>query len=619
MIDEDEIYRMVNSADVKERKKAAVQLRDNFASLSDKDTAWADLIQFTQDKKRNVRKNAARALGSCFSAVPDKATAWSDLYRLTQDGDSFVRSNAAKALGSCFSAVPDKATAWSDLYRLTQDGDSFVRSNAAKALGSCFYVVPDKTTAWSDLIRLTQDEKRDVRWEAAEVLGSCFSAVPDKATAWSDLIWLTQDENSDVRWEAAKALGSCFSAIPDKENAWSDLIQLTQDEDIDVRRTAAKALGSCFSAVPDKENAWSDLHRLTQDEDSFVRSNVAKALGSCFSAVPDKENAWSDLHQLTQDDYSDDVVIYAYHSLGSASVYKATEEEGEENFKENIRIAIDYFKKSSRESFYKFVKPAGFCLPFYRSYYAIISEKQEAEAEAVKYLDKAEKATKGSESKEALLKAVENLANALKEAQNPNFGEKKEHLRACRQYCDHTAELADSARGKSPVAAAAIERGIPIVGVKVKEIIAEIQEKAKEACRQAQGTPAEEIACGVNQEVQKWVIGDQEELTLNIEKLIFSLQSKIPRIPLNEHIHEEIEKIRDETDLTKQYAMVSHLIISIPTNIHIGDNITIKDVKVGDNSQIIGKGNENKNTSEKTPDITHKSPKTSIFMKKSKN
>ena len=583
MIDEDEIYRMVNSADVKERKKAAVQLRDNFASLSDKDTAWADLIQFTQDKKRNVRKNAARALGSCFSAVPDKATAWSDLYRLTQDGDSFVRSNAAKALGSCF------------------------------------YVVPDKTTAWSDLIRLTQDEKRDVRWEAAEVLGSCFSAVPDKATAWSDLIWLTQDENSDVRWEAAEVLGSCFSAVPDKENAWSDLIQLTQDEDIDVRRTAAKALGSCFSAVPDKENAWSDLHRLTQDEDSFVRSNVAKALGSCFSAVPDKENAWSDLHRLTQDDYSDDVVIYAYHSLGSASVYKATEEEGEENFKENIRIAIDYFKKSSRESFYKFVKPAGFCLPFYRSYYAIISEKQEAEAEAVKYLDKAEKATKGSESKEALLKAVENLANALKEAQNPNFGEKKEHLRACRQYCDHTAELADSARGKSPVAAAAIERGIPIVGVKVKEIIAEIQEKAKEACRQAQGTPAEEIACGVNQEVQKWVIGDQEELTLNIEKLIFSLQSKIPRIPLNEHIHEEIEKIRDETDLTKQYAMVSHLIISIPTNIHIGDNITIKDVKVGDNSQIIGKGNENKNTSEKTPDITHKSPKTSIFMKKSKN
>ena len=583
MIDEDEIYRMVNSADVKERKKAAVQLRDNFASLSDKDTAWADLIQFTQDKKRNVRKNAARALGSCFSAVPDKATAWSDLYRLTQDGDSFVRSNAAKALGSCF------------------------------------YVVPDKTTAWSDLIRLTQDEKRDVRWEAAEVLGSCFSAVPDKATAWSDLIWLTQDENSDVRWEAAKALGSCFSAIPDKENAWSDLIQLTQDEDIDVRRTAAKALGSCFSAVPDKENAWSDLHRLTQDENSDVRSNAAKALGSCFSAVPDKENAWSDLHRLTQDDYSDDVVIYAYHSLGSASVYKATEEEGEENFKENIRIAIDYFKKSSRESFYKFVKPAGFCLPFYRSYYAIISEKQEAEAEAVKYLDKAEKATKGSESKEALLKAVENLANALKEAQNPNFGEKKEHLRACRQYCDHTAELADSARGKSPVAAAAIERGIPIVGVKVKEIIAEIQEKAKEACRQAQGTPAEEIACGVNQEVQKWVIGDQEELTLNIEKLIFSLQSKIPRIPLNEHIHEEIEKIRDETDLTKQYAMVSHLIISIPTNIHIGDNITIKDVKVGDNSQIIGKGNENKNTSEKTPDITHKSPKTSIFMKKSKN
>ena len=174
--------------------------------------------------------------------------------------------------------------------------------------------------------------------------------------------------------------------------------------------------------------------------------------------------------------------------------------------------------------------------------------------------------------------------------------------------------LADSARGKSPVAAAAIMRGIPIVGVKVKELIAEIQEKAKEACQQAQGTPTEEIACAVNKEVQKWVIGNQEYMTRNVEKLILLLKSRIPQIPQNKQIYEEIEKIKDESDITKQYDMVLYLIAFIPTS----DTITISNVTVGDNSQLIGKGNANKKTSEKAPDIAQKSPKTSIFTKKSK-
>ena len=442
-----------------------------------------------------------------------------------------------------------------------------MRGNAAIALGLCFFHVPDKVTPWSDLHKLTQDEDSDVRGNAAIALGSCFSAVPDEATAWSDLHRLTQDKDSYVRGEAAGVLGSCFSAVPNKATAWSDLIRLIQDENSHVRGNAAGALGSVFPHVPDKTTAWSDLIRLTQNEDSDVRGNVAGALGSCFPAVPDKATAWSDLHRLTQDEDSH-IRMYAYHSLGRVSVYKATEIGDEEKFRDELKKAIDYFEMSSHEAKHEFFNPASFCISFYRSYYAVISGKREVEAEAAKYLDEAKKVTGSSKSRKMLLEALENLINVLKEAQKPLvFGETKDHLREYRQYCDHTAELADSARGKSPVATAAIMRGIPIVEMKIKKIIAEIQEKAKEACRQVQGTPTEEIACAVNQEVQRWVISDQEEMTQKVEKLVFCLKSKIPYNSQNKQIHEQIDKIREESNMNKQYELVSLLIALIPTTV----------------------------------------------------
>ena len=433
LIDEDEIHRMANSADVKERRNAAKHL---------------DIFEFMYNKEG----------------------AWEDLHRLAQDEDSGVRWRAADVLGPVFSHIPDKDTALADLHRLTQDGNEEVRGSAAYALGSAFSDIPDKDNAWSDLHRLTQDEEELVRGWAAGAFCFAFSNIPDKDDAWSDLHRLTQDEGSYVRGWAASALGSAFSDIPDTDIAWSDLHRLTQDEDYEVRGSAASALGSAFSDIPDTDAAWSDLHRLIETEGSYVR-------------------------------------IFAYHSLGSASVYKATETEDEDKFRDELKKAIDYFESSSRESVCESYNPARFCLPFYRSYYAVISRQQEADA--TKYLDEAKNAADGSEGSEILLKAVENLANALKEAQKPlDFGETQEHLKACRQYCDHTAELMDSTRGKSPVAAAAIMRGIPIVEVKVKEIIAEIQEKAKTLYKKTKGTSLEEIGLETVKSAQKLTTGD---------------------------------------------------------------------------------------------------------------
>ena len=427
------------------------------------------------------RRIAAESLGSSFSHVPDKETAWQDLHRLTQDEDSDVRRIAAKSLGSSFSHVPDKETAWQDLISLAQDEDSDVRWRAAGSLGSAFSHVPDKETAWQDLISLAQDEDSDVRWRAAGSLGSAFSHVPDKETAWQDLHRLTQDEGNYMRWRAADALGSAFSHVPDKDAAWQDLHRLTQDEDSNVRRRAADALGSAFSHVPDKDAAWQDLHRLTQDEDSYMRRRAAKALGSAFSHVPDKDAAWQDLHRLTQDEDSY-VRMYVYHSLGRVSVFKATESNDSGTIKHELEEAVAYFEKSSQELDYS---PARFCFPFYRTYLAITFQEAK-EDEVQRYLAEAKKAVVGSESKDELLKAVENLAQALQEAQrlkNRSVQEVASELNAYKWYCDKAADYMTAAEDKAPGAVKLMRKCNPLLEEQIQATISEIQERARQICQ----------------------------------------------------------------------------------------------------------------------------------------
>lgn len=606
MIDEAEIHRMANSADARERRKAAELLHD-FTAISDKNMAWDDLHRLTYDKDTSVRVGAAHALGPAFFYIPDKNAAWEDVIRLMQDEAETVRvnlvfllgpaffyvpdKNAAwkglhklmqtgifriqmnvihvlelaflyvpdkkamwddlitfaydnifmdtigKLLGQIFSHLPDKETAWEDLHRLNEAENVFVQIHGTYALGLAFSHIPDKKAAWNDLHRLNETDDVFVREAAASVLGSAFAHVLDKEAAWEDLHKLTEDKYVGVRRNAASALGFAYPHVPDKNAAWEDLHRLNEDKNINVRMRAVSALrlafvhifdenaawndlhkftedglnvrsfatsaiGQVFLHLPDKKVAWDDLHRLTMDEEKGVRRNAAIALGEAFQYVPDKNAAWEDLQRLA-DDGDRDVRMYAYHSLGSASVYKAIETEDEEKFKDEFKRAINYFEKSSQEATHIFLNPTFFCLPFYRSYYAVISRQQGAEAAATKYIDVAKSAVVGSESREILLKAVENLANALKEAQKPDFHETKEHLRACRQYCDHTAELADSTRDKTPVATAAIMRGIPIVGVKIKEIIAEIQEKAEALCKQTKGTPLEPLGLETHEKAKQ--------------------------------------------------------------------------------------------------------------------
>ena len=344
-----------------------------------------------------------------------------------------------------------------EIHRKAISSEIKERIEAVGQLLNNFAVLPNKEQAWNDLIRLTQDEDSYVQWNASEALGPAFPHIPDKGQAWNDLIWLTQEEDGHVQWRALEALGLALPHSPDKEQAWNDLIRLTQGKDISARQGAAEALGPAFPHTSDKEQAWNDLHRLTQDEDCFVRAS-------------------------------------ANHTLGRASIFKATETESEVDFREELKTALKFFKISLKEN--SLYNPSSFCLHFYRSFYTITFEKQKVEAEVQKYLAEAKDAAEGSKSKEQLLEAIENLANALTEvhkAQEANLDTIQQKLNVSRQYCDRAADLIGAAEEETPGAARVLRRGMPIIGEQIKEIIREIQESARAVCEQTQGTPLEEL------------------------------------------------------------------------------------------------------------------------------
>ena len=318
----------------------------------------------------------------------------------------------------------------------------------------------------------------------------------------------------EERKEAVDQLRDNFADLPDKEEAWKDLIRLTKDEDLDVQCHAADALGSAFQHIPKRKEAWRDLHRLTEDDDWGVRYGVARVLGSIFPHLPDKKEAWNDLIRLTDDkdwdapisashpllktDESGLVRISANHSMGRASIFKAIDTENEYDFKSELKNAIEFFERSSKEATF-FVNPSSFCFPFYRSFYKITFEKAGAEGAVQKYLADAKSASEGSKNRELLLKAIENLANALLEAHKAtDFGAMKSDLNTYRQYCDRAADLISDAAERAPGAAQVLRRGLPIIGERIREI----QERAEALCRETRGTGTPYEPLGT--EVNKW-------------------------------------------------------------------------------------------------------------------
>jgi hypothetical protein len=103
----------------------------------------------------------------------------------------------------------------------------------------------------------------------------------------------------------------------------------------------------------------------------------------------------------------------------------------------------------------------------------------------------------------------------------------KGELNLYRKYCDHAAELMKDISKKSPFATEVLRKGLPILDRNLKELLVKIQQKAKIACKESIGTPTEEIACAVKGEIQKWEIGNQEEMSWYVNNLVGVLLRKL--------------------------------------------------------------------------------------------
>jgi len=550
------------------RWRAASALGSAFQYVTDKEQVTKDLLALTKDVDSDVRRRAASALGSAFQYVTDKEQATKDLLVLTKDKDSSVRRGVASALGSAFQYVTDKEQATKDLLALTKDKDSIVRRGAASALGSAFQYVTDKEQATKDLLALTKDKDSSVRQRTASALGPAFQYVTDKEQATKDLLALTKDKDNSMRRGAAYSLGPAFQYVTDKKQATKDLLALTKDKDSIVRRGAASALGSAFQYVTDKEQATKDLLALTKDEDSIVRRGAASTLSPAFQHVTDKEQATKDLLTLTKDKVSY-VRLYANYSLGKISIYRATEAESEERLQEEMDKAIGYFEKSLQES--KDFNPAEFCLPFYRSYNAVIFRQEMAEEEIERNLEEAKHAVAGSKSKEKLLEAVENLANALQEAQKlQSLDEIKSDLNAYRRYCDRTVELLDATEGKAPGAAMLVRRGLPIIDERIKSISTEIQEKTEELCKETVDTPLEDLGKEVNKIGQGLLlVRNPIGLEKSVGNLEFALSDICNRMGGNEkgEACKLLEKSKNEQYVEDKINLINMVLSKIPFSI----------------------------------------------------
>lgn len=498
-------------------------------------------------------------------------TSQAEIHEMAYSDDVDQRREAANVLGIAFPFFPNKELAWDDLESLIQDDDYDVQYSATEALEKAFPYVPDKFEAWRDLEWLTDRIDYEVRRAAAEAYGSTFAYMPDaeKPYAWSRIVSETERQDDDVRMGALASLALAFPHVIDKMAAWQDLNNLAHSNDADTRYHIAGVISVAFLYLPDKQEAWYFLHELTQDENSDLRCRAANALGSVFNQVPERGRALEDLNRLAQDE-DGNVRCTSNHSLGRISILKATE--SDDGFRIHLEEAIEFFRKSSEDA--KFTNPAAFCLPFYRSLHSLLFTEMQKEEEVQRYLAEAKEAIKGSESREVLLEAVNNLSKALQEVKNYSLNDillRKRDLKSYTRYCLQTAECLREARDKTPVASKIIdytlvEKGIPILDQRIKALFRDVESAAGRLCRSTKGTDLEvfgreayESTKGLNK-VESWIAADQY-----IERIVPLLKRHCNR--LTKEAQEHLKTLIDSQDYAsleqRLYTLESVLLASL--------------------------------------------------------
>lgn len=531
---------------------------------TNKKDAWEILRELAVDKKDPT---AAKSLGCAFQYIPDKKQASEDIIKLLEDEKDVIRKGVVESIHSALPYLVDKQKVWDVLVRLTNDKNYIVSTTASGELGNAYLYTPNKEKAWNDIRKMAFEGDARVKSGIPYSITTLFDSAPDKHQAWIILHRLSSDDDNDVRWFSGSSIGLIFSRLSDedKKQAWKDIHRLVHDNNGLVRSGAAETFRHTFPyiSIKQQQQASDELHRLTLDKESLARRHIAESIGFIFSYLPGKKRALKDLKRLESDEHPY-VSSCAYHSLGKISIYNSSQATNEFDCKKELELAVEYFEKSAKRA-YDF-NPSQFCLPFYRSFQAIIFKENETEDQVQKYLTEAKKAIRGSNDKKTLYEAIKNLTSALTEVENLDFIDKKEKLNSCRKYCEIASELMKDTEKTAPYATELIRKGLPILDQKLKDLLDEIQERAKTTCKESKGTATEEIACAVSKEVQKWEIGgSQEEVAQKVEDIAHILKIKVTGLSGNEYFLNKIEAMRHETNLLKQLETMSYVIGSIPT------------------------------------------------------
>jgi len=606
------------------RNWSAESISISFSYIPDKEQAWNCLLRLSGDNNENVRMDATRALGRAFPHVSEKDQAWNDLHKRTEkEADIWVRRGVTQALGYVFLHILNKEQAWNDLHRLTADHDDWVKRGAVWTLGKVFSDLPDKEMAWRDLNRLTKDDYSGVRWNAASALGMAFRHIPDQEAAWGTLIRLTKDSQEEVRWAAATSLGLAYPHVADKKLAWDDMHKLTESDDDSVRHGVAMSLGTAypyicdnekdlaqedlhrliedvavhvrmwatysigiaFPYLPDEQQGLRDLHRLlTEDDDIRVKWKAIEALGQAFPHVSDKAKVWSNLQHFASDE-NNMLCVFANHSLGKASIFKAAKADSEDDFKDEMEKALSFFEISAAKAWEPY-NPSKFCLPFYNSFYSVTFKDGDNEAEVKRFLGQARVEIGLSESRDALLESMENLARALQSLQKSkevSWMEKQTYLAAWRGYCDKAADLLAQAECNAPIAVEVLRRGLPIIGRRIKELLKEIEGESHRLREATRDTPFEGLGERTYSRTQQLAIIDQQvEAERILDETIQDVRIMCDFLP--ERSRASVCELRDwdELDLQRKASLYKRAISHCSQRMEVlSQQIVEKDAWIG--------------------------------------
>lgn len=207
--------------------------------------------------------------------------------------------------------------------------------------------------------------------------------------------------------------------------------------------------------------------------------------------------------------------------------------------------------------------PARFCSLFYRSFNAVIFKKNYSKKEIEGHIAAAKKEIEGSKSKQKLIEAIEQLAEALETAQNARQDaiEYQELLKRCSDICNHVDQLMDENKDKTPAIHELYKRNRLQFRKNVKDLIEDVRKKAEEACREARGTPDAEAACKLYHESQKLdEAADSETNLAIIESMAFIVKSKVNKSREYHYLLPTIDKLDSELNFNRKLSIIRDIL-----------------------------------------------------------